>query len=264
MADSTTTQQLPDYESQHTGHRVLNWLNSIVLILSAALIVWISIDTFEKIDFLSNPSYMRFQLWVCLIFIIDFFVGLYYNKNKKKYFKHRIFFLLVSIPYLNIINQMNIELSPEAIYFVRFIPLARAALAMSIVISYLSSNAVTSLTISYLTILVFITYFCSLIFYQRESGVNPDVDTYWTALWWSAMNMTTVGCSISPVTVAGKIVEVILPICGMIMFPLFTIYITNYVTGIYGRSARDEKKADKQLQDSNTSSSGEQSSSVSN
>lgn len=243
MSDSTTAQQLPDYESQHTGHRVLNWLNSIVLVLSAVLIIWISLDTFRKIDFLNNPAYMRFQFWVCMIFIVDFFVGFYYDKNRKSYFRRRIFFLLVSIPYLNIINQMDITLSPETIYFVRFIPLARAALAMSIVISYLSSNAVTSLTISYLTILVFVTYFCSLIFYQRESGVNPDVDTYWTALWWSAMNMTTVGCSISPVTVAGKIVEVILPICGMIMFPLFTIYITNYVTGIYGRSRMEGKKA---------------------
>lgn len=75
-----------------------------------------------------------------------------------------------------------------------------------------------------------ITYFSSLIFFQREHGINPDIDNYWTALWWSAMNLTTVGCYINPMTLAGKILAVVLPICGMIMFPLFTVYLTNYVT----------------------------------
>ena len=78
--------------------------------------------------------------------------------------------------------------------------------------------------------MLLVCYYCSLIFYSREYGVNPEVDTYWTALWWSFMNLSTVGCNISPVTVAGKIVAVILPISGMIIFPLFTVYLTNFVT----------------------------------
>ena len=125
---------------------------------------------------------------------------------------------------------MDIKLSADALYFVRFIPLARGALALSIVISYLSSNAVTSLFMSYMAIMILVGYFCSLIFYQREAGVNPEVNSYWTALWWSAMNMSTVGCNISPVTVSGKIVAVVLPVAGMIIFPLFTVYLTDFVT----------------------------------
>lgn len=230
----SNTANTPATTNPKKGHFILTLLNFAVLVLSAILIVWISIDTFKKIDFLASNSYMTFQLWVCVVFILDFFAGLWYAENKWRYFRRRWFFLFVSIPYLNIINQFDLTLTADALYFLRFIPLARAALAMSIVIGYFTSNAVTSLCISYLTIIIFVTYFCSLIFFQRENGVNPDVDTYWTALWWSAMNMTTVGCAISPVTVAGKIVEVILPICGMIMFPLFTVYLTNYVTGIYG------------------------------
>lgn len=205
-------------------------MNIIILALSAALIVWISLDTFRKIDFLQNGAYMKFQLWVCLFFVLDFFVEIFYAENKWQMFRHRLLFLLLSIPYLNIINLCNIELGPDALYFVRFIPLARGALAMAIVISYLSSNAVTSLFMSYMVIMILVAYFCSLIFYQCEHSVNPEVNTYWTALWWSAMNMSTVGCNISPVTVAGKIVAVVLPVSGMVIFPLFTVYLTNYVT----------------------------------
>lgn len=43
------------------------------------------------------------------------------------------------------------------------------------------------------------------------------------------MNMSTVGCNISPVTVSGKIVAVVLPVMGVVIFPLFTVYLTDYV-----------------------------------
>ncbi len=218
--------------SRHSRPRTFieDSMNFIVLVLSVLLIVWISIDTFNRVNFLENKSYMTFQLWVCVIFILDFFIELHYSNDKWRYFRHRIVFLLLSIPYLNIINLMDIPMTADALYFVRFIPLARGALALSIVISYLSSNAVTSLFMSYLSIMILVGYFCSLIFYQREAGVNPQVDSYWTALWWSAMNMSTVGCNISPVTASGKIVAVVLPVSGMIIYPLFTVYLTDYVT----------------------------------
>ena len=206
------------------------FMNFLVLVLSVALIVWISFYTFRRVNVLENHTYMTFQFWVCIVFILDFFIELQFAPDKWRYFRHRIVFLLLSIPYLNIINLLDIQLSHDALYFVRFIPLARGALALSIVIGYVSSNAVASMFMSYLSIMLMLGYFCSLIFYQREAGVNPQVNSYWTALWWSAMNLVTVGCNISPVTVAGKIVAVVLPITGIIIFPLFTVYLTDYVT----------------------------------
>ena len=227
--NAPTNPSTPPQESK-AERVVTTFMNIVVLILSAALISWISYDTFKRTNFLENHSYMTFQFWVCMVFILDFFVGLYYAQGKWSYFKRRLLFLILSIPVLNIVNMLNITLSPDMLYFARFIPLARGALALAIVVSYVSSNAVTSLFASYITIMLFIAYFCSLIFFQREAGVNPEVNTYWTALWWTMMNLSTVGCSISPVTVAGKIVAVILPISGMIIFPLFTVYLTDYVT----------------------------------
>ena len=194
--------------------------NAIVLLLSVVLIVWISLDTFNDVDFLNSTPYMTFQLWVCVFFIIDFFVELAFAPDRWRYFRRRIVFLLLSVPYLNIISLLDISLGDSALYFVRFIPLARGALAMSIVIGYLSSNAISSLFLSYIVIMVMVTYFCSLIFFQEEYGVNPQVNTYWTALWWAAMK----------VTVVGKAVCVVLPVVGMVIFPLFTVYLTDYVS----------------------------------
>lgn len=224
---------------RHVGKVVLDIMNIVVLALSIMLIVWMSIDTFEKVDFMQNHRYMVFQFWVCIIFMADFFFEMVFSTDRWHTLKSRLIFLLLSIPYLNIINVMNIELSHDALYFVRFIPLARGALAMSIVVGYMSKNAISSLFLSYISILLMVAYFCSLIFYQREYGVNPEVTSYWTALWWTAMNLVTVGCNINPVTVAGKIVAVILPITGMIIFPLFTVYLTNFVSRNQPKSKKE-------------------------
>ncbi|MDE6536272.1 MAG: potassium channel family protein [Muribaculaceae bacterium] len=222
---------------QRVGSDLRRLFNFLVMVLSAAMIVWISFDTFEKRDLLLDYHYMTFQFWVCIVFIIDFIIVVVTSDDKMRAFRGHLFFLILSIPYLNIINQLDLHLSADALYFIRFVPLARGALAMSIVIGYLSSNAVSSLFIRYLTIMLMTAYFCSLIFFQREYGVNPEVTSYGDALWFSFMNLVTVGCNISPITVAGKIVAVVLPITGMIIFPLFTVYLTDYVT----RNQKDSK-----------------------
>lgn len=218
-------------------------MNYIVLLLSLALIVWISYDTLNQIVLLWDVKYMQFQFWVCLVFILDFFVAMSYSHDKWRYFRRNILFLLLSIPYLNIINALGLDLTTNELYFIRYIPLARGALAMAIVVGYLSSNAVTSMFISYLVIMVTVAYFCSLILFDREYGVNPAVRSYGTALWWSCMNLTTVGCSINPVSPVSKIVLVLLPVCGMIMFPMFTVYLTNYLTNFIGNNPKQKKSS---------------------
>ena len=56
--------------------RVLEAINWIIIVLSILLITFISIDTFNNIDFLENPRYMGFQLWVCIIFLLAFIIEL--------------------------------------------------------------------------------------------------------------------------------------------------------------------------------------------
>ena len=58
------------------------------------------------------------------------------------------------------------------------------------------------------------------------------------------MNMSTVGCYINPVTVSGKIVAVILPVSGMIIFPLFTVYLTDYVTRAVKKASKEDQESE--------------------
>lgn len=45
------------------------------------------------------------------------------------------------------------------------------------------------------------------------------------------------GCDIYPVTVIGKILSVVLSIMGMIMFPLFTVYLTDMIIRRHNQNA---------------------------
>lgn len=237
--DNTKTKTNTTENTQPTAIRSRRWhkfdevvmfiMHTILFVVSAALIVLISYDTFQGLTFMTDRLYMRFQFWVCIIFIADYFIEMFFAPDKWRYAWRRLPFLLVSIPYLNLIPYLHLPLSIEHFYLLQFIPLLRAALAISIVFGYFSKNAITSFFVSYIVILIIIGYFGSLIFFEYEHGVNPQVSGYWISLWWAAMNLSTVGCDINPVTVEGRIVAVILPIVGMVIFPLFTVYLTDFV-----------------------------------
>lgn len=229
-ATSPNATAQPPKRHEYSFAKVVTFtMQAIVLILSALLIVFISYDTFLGQNFMTNRLYMRYQFWMCIVFVADYFIEMAFAENKWRYAVRRLPFLLISIPYLNLIPYLHLPLAVEHWYLLRFIPLTRAGLAISIIFGYFSKNAVTSLFMSYIVMLLIIVYFGSLIFYQYEYSVNIQVTSYWIALWWSAMNTTTVGCDIAPMTVAGRIVAVILPIAGMIIFPLFTVYLTDFV-----------------------------------
>lgn len=82
----------------------------------------------------------------------------------------------------------------------------------------------------YIILLVAVVYFSSLIFYAEERAVNPDVHSYGDAIWWAIMCMTTAGSYITEYTLYGKIMSVVLSGGGLILFPVFTVYITSAVT----------------------------------
>lgn len=204
-------------------------LHVMILLLSIFLIVDISIDTFKNIPFITQTSYLKTQFWICMFFIAVFVLEFFLSKHKIYFLQTHFIFLLVSIPYLNIINHYNFNFSPEVYYFLRFIPLIRSGYALAIVVGWLTTNKASGLFVSYLTMLLATVYFSSLIFFVLEHKVNPEVTNYTDALWWAFMDVTTVGSNVYAVTPTGRILSVLLAALGMMMFPIFTVYVTSLV-----------------------------------
>lgn len=215
--------------TEKTRKRITNILHMIILILSVGLIVYISIDTFNGSDFMTNRYYMTYQLWVCLTFLTIFFIEFAISDDRRHFLSRWWIFFILSIPYLNIISHFQVPLSAKELYFIRFVPLARGVLALAIVVGYISRYKISSILASYTIIMLSVVYFASLIFFYEEQAVNPAISNYWNALWWACMDATTIGSDIYPVTFAGQILAIVVSGTGIMMFPLFTVYFTSVI-----------------------------------
>jgi voltage-gated potassium channel len=61
------------------------------------------------------------------------------------------------------------------------------------------------------------------LFYLIERGINPNINSLFDSLWWGLATVTTVGYGdIIPVTIQGKVVSMLLMVCGVIFFVSFT------------------------------------------
>ena len=52
------------------------------------------------------------------------------------------------------------------------------------------------------------------------------------------MTATTAGCNIQAVTTVGKVISVLLALSGMMLLPVFTVYLTNIIR--YGHIEKDD------------------------
>ena len=129
---------LSDFALRKKG--IYGILHVIILLLSLFLVISISIDTFKGIPFYTQSVYMKVQLWICVLFLFDFILELFLSKNKWHYLSTHFIFLLVAIPYQNIISYMGWTFSPEVTYMIRFVPLVRGGYAMAIVVGWLTYN----------------------------------------------------------------------------------------------------------------------------
>lgn len=218
--------------------RVVGFLNILVLICSLAIVAVLSSDLITTgIYNPENPLMMQIQLVVCSVFLVDFFVRLVISERKWRFFGQNILLLLFSIPILNILNFTHTTTSPELHYMLGLTPVLRGGYGLIVIIRWITSHTIARLFISYMMIFVSVTYFASLLFLVTERGINPAIKDYWDALWWASMDVTTVGSNIIAVTPIGKVLSVMLAGLGMMMFPIFTVYITDRVTRIKASTA---------------------------
>jgi voltage-gated potassium channel Kch len=165
-----------------------------------------------------------------VVFLFDFFVELLLSQRKRRYLLTHFLFFLVSIPYLAIFEWLDLDFSAHIEYLIRFIPLVKGGYAMAIVVGWFTYNKATGLFVTYMVTFVATVYFGSVAFYIFERGVNQAVTCYADALWWASMDVTTVGSDIVAVTPVGRVLSVILAALGMMMLPIFTVYVTSLIT----------------------------------
>ena len=214
-------------------------LHLSAFMLSLLLVISISIDTFQGVPFYEDTHYLDLQFWICVLLIILFGLEVYNADNSWQYFGRHILFLILIIPYLTLFDWFGVSLSPEMEYLFRFIPLIRGYIAFTLIAYGLLRDLTAGLLITYIVVLSSFIYYCSLIFYVLEVDTNPMVTNFWDALWYACMTSTTAGCNIQAITAVGKIISVLLALAGMMLLPVFTVYLTDIIS--HGRITKSEE-----------------------
>lgn len=209
-------------------NRILTAMNILVILGSLVIVATMSIEFFENLSISEDKlMFLQIQYWICLIYMIDYILRFIASKHKVKFFFKNIVLLIISIPIMNIIIHYNVELNHEWSIIIRSLPIIRGIYAIAIFVNVVTRSKISTLFVSYLTFVASLTYFSTMIFYYVEKGANPLVNTYGDAIWWACMDLTTVGSNIYATTTLGKFLSVALAATGMMMFPIFTAYITD-------------------------------------
>ena len=218
-------------------------LHLSAFMLSLLLVISISIDTFRGIPFYEDTNYLDLQFWICVLLMVLFALEVYTAQNSWQYLGRHFLFLLLIVPYLTLFDWWGVEMSPQIEFLFRFIPLVRGYIAFTIIAYGLLRDLVSGLLITYIVVLFSFIYYCSLIFYVLEVNVNPMLHSFWDSLWYSCMTATTAGCNITAVTNVGRVISVLLALAGMMLLPVFTVYLTNLI-----RTGRVDVKGNEEAQ----------------
>ena len=203
------------------------FMRTLNLLAGVALIIGISIEVLTGNHHTYSAWYLWLQFAVCIIFILDFAHALFVGGHSYRHTLLNILFLIISIPYLNILDWMHLSPHRALAVVMSALPLLRAFVAMGVVVQWLVEGRAKRIFGAYIFTVVGFTYLAALMFYDYEIGINRHLQGFGNALWWAWMNVTTVGAAIFPVTAIGKTLAVLLPSLGMMFFPIFTIYVTN-------------------------------------
>jgi voltage-gated potassium channel len=213
---------------------LLRIFSLLTLFASILLLASLSLEVLYSRAFAEfSEMYTWAMLVVCVIFLADFLLMMLASSDRWRFLARNFVMLLVSIPYHFIIGLLGVVPGHLTTMILSAIVMLRAVMALYITLRWLIERRATRLLWVYIATVAMCTYFASLLFYEYESPVNSSVKDFGDALWWAAMNLTTVGAEIFPVTAIGKVICVLLPILGTAMFPVLTVYITS----LYNRHA---------------------------
>ena len=209
-------------------YRIVNIFNTISLAASIALLVGISFEVTggEKGGF--ADWYRDLQLVVCSIFFATAIFRLMIAEYRKWHWLRDLLFAVASVPYMDILEWGGANLEHSSVRILAFAPVLISIMATVVILEWLIEGKKRRLMAAYVLTVTMFTYISALLFYDCEMGVNSHLKTFGDALWWAWMNVTTVGAAIFPVTTVGKVVCVLLPVVGMMFFPIFTVYVSDY------------------------------------
>lgn len=195
-----------------------DWIEMPMLVLG---FVWLGLLIAELVWGL-NPLLEAIGTAIWIIFIIDFSIKLILTPHKLSYLKDNwLIALSLLIPALRTLRVVRVV---QSLHAVRGFQLIRVMIRTSRGIRLFSASAQRR-GFGYavgLTTIVTLIGAAGIYVFERDLPNGTGINDYATALWWTAMVMTTIGSDYFPKTVEGRILCVLLA--------LYAVSVVGYVT----------------------------------
>lgn len=223
---------LPEQNTLPRTSRIIILVSHLAVLLTGAwLLTMTSIDTFSNLSLNATPHLLKVQFIISAIFISDIFIEIIFSKRTWKGVAGALAFIPLCLPWVNLLLRAGIHPDDVIQFVVGLLPFIRIAWVLTAVLRAFHLSAAPSLLTAYLMIAGVTLYVSSMMFYVAEAPVNPDIHSYRSAVYWACMSATTTGSSITECTVVGQVLSGVLACMGLILLPVFTIYIANAASG---------------------------------
>lgn len=211
---------------QETEKEIIIWDDVVMMILaliSGYLLMLEFTTNLTEVQILFD----RIDIFIALIFLSEFIIKFFIAKSKLQFLKSNWWYLLASIPVSTPVVQASRLL--RLLSLVRVIRLIRLVVGVREILDYIKLFVKQTHTLYVLVIWTTVLFFGSVSFYAFEHGINSNVKNLFDSLWYSMATITTVGYGdIYPITIGGRIVGMLLMICGIGMTGIFTALVASF------------------------------------
>lgn len=213
-----------------------DWLELPMLVLG---FVWLVLLVIELLWTLS-PGLQLLGSAIWVLFIVDFVLKLVLAPQRGRYVaKNWLTLIALLVPALRVFRVVRV---------VRVLRLARATRGLRLLRLVSSLNrgmkalnrSMSRRGFGYvvlLTLIVATVGAAGMFFFERHGPQGAGFDTYGSALWWTAMLMTTLGSDVWPATAEGRILCFLLALYAFAVFGYVTATLATY---FIGRDADDD------------------------
>lgn len=230
-------------ERRELLEKLEDWLETPLFILG---FVWLALLVFEFV-WGTNPYIETFSNLIWITFIVDFTVKFTLAPEKVEYLKNNwLTAIALAIPALRIFRVFRVVRILRAARFVRGLRLVRVLTSLNRGMKSLAASFGRRGFLYVLTATVIVIFAGAAGMFAFENDApQTGIESYGTAVWWTAMIITSIGSDYFPKTGEGRVLCFLISLYGFIVFGYLTATLATFFV------ERDAANQDSAIVDAN-------------
>lgn len=234
-----------EQEQSEILEQLEDWLEIPMLVLS---FIWLALFVVELIGGLS-PLLDALGITIWVLFILDFGLKLFLAPRKLAYLRQNWLTLLaLMLPALRVLRVVRVVRALQTARAVRGLRLLRVMTRTNRGMRSLAASVQRRGFRYVLGLTVIVIFMGSAGMYAFESELSESgITDYGTALWWTAMIITTMGSDYFPKTPEGRILCFLLALYAFAVFGYVTATLATFFVGREAENPESEVAGAKEI-----------------